>query len=170
MLSDLSGSDKHCIFRYDQSWFSLPAISVREIVIAPDLVGVPNCDKALAGLCHLRSEFVPVISLTQLLGAGANQSAGAHGNLMVINSGSVWAMLIDEAAALESLETLVTPDNRIDDMDPTPVTGTAMFRDQIVRVLDPNVVFRMARESLEDYWRGAPNSVRDSHREQGSQR
>lgn len=168
MLSDLSGSDKHCIFRYGQSWFSLPAISVREITIAPDLVKVPNCDQSLAGLCHLRSEFIPVISLTQLLSVDASQNSGAHDNLMVINGHSVWALLIAEVAALESLETLVAPEGRSDDMNPTPVTGTAMFRDQIVSVLDPNIIFRIVHHSLETHWRGAQNSILDSHREQGS--
>ena len=169
-MHDLSGSDKHCIFRCDGSWFSLPAISVSEITIAPDLVKVPNCDQSLAGLCHLRSEFIPVLSLTRLMSVDSGQTTETHGKLMVINGSSIWAMLIAEAAALESLETLVTPGLRLDDMNPTPVTGTAMYRDQIVRVLDPITLFRMAQQSLEGLWRGAQTPIRISHEEQGSQR
>ena len=167
---DPSVSDKHCIFRCDRSWFSLPAICVREITIAPDLVRVPNCHRSLAGLCHLRSEFIPVLSLTQLMSVDPAQTAERHGNLMVVNGSSVWAMQIAEAAALESLETLVAPEARMDDLNTTPVTGTAIFRDQIVRVLDPVIVFRMAQQSLETLWRAAPNSIRNFHEEQRSQR
>ena len=168
-LSDLSESDKHCIFRCDQSWFSLPAIVVREIAIAPDLVSVPNSHGALAGLCHLRSEFIPVVSLTQLFGVDTQQPTELQGNLLVINGSSVWAIPTAEAAALKSLETLVAPDLRMDDMTPSPVTGTAMFRGQIVRVLDPVSVFRMAQQSLERAWQSAKTSNRVSQQPQGSQ-
>ena len=169
-MHDLSGSDKHCIFRCDRSWFSLPATSVSEIAIAPELVQVPNCHPSLAGLCHLRSEFIPVLSLTRLMNVDTKQTTETHGKLMVIHGSSVWAMLIAEAAALESLETLVTPDLRPDDLNPTPVTGTAMYREQIVRVLDPITLYRMAQQSLESHWRGAQNPIRISHEDQGSRR
>ena len=166
---ELSVSDKHCVFRCDRSWFSLPAVSVREITIMPELVRVPNCHQALAGLCHLRSEFIPVLSLTQLMNAGDAPSTESHGKLMVVNGGSAWAMQIAEAAALESLETLVAPEARMDESNPTPVTGTAMFRDQIVRVLDPMIIFRMAGQSLQSLWRATPTSIRHFHQEQGGQ-
>lgn len=167
---ELAVSDKHCVFRCDRSWFSLPAIAVREITIAPELVRVPNCHRSLAGLCHLRSEFIPVLSLTQLMSTDDAQSTESHSKLLVINSSSVWALQIAEAAALESLETLVAPEARMDDLNPTPVTGTAMFRDQIVRVLDPMIIVRMARQSLENLWRAAPNSIQHFNQDQGSQR
>lgn len=168
-LSDLAESDKHCIFRCDQSWFSLPAIAVREIAVAPDLVGVPNCHGSLAGLCHLRSEFIPVVSLPQLLSVESPETNELQSNLLVINGSSVWAIRIAEAAALESLETLVSPDLRMDDMTPSPVTGTAMFRDQIVRVLDPVSVLRMAQQSLERGWQSTKVSTHVSQQPQGTQ-
>ncbi len=174
MLSDLSASDKHCVFRSGASWFSVPAVSVREISIAPDLVRVPNCHPSLAGVCHLRSEFVPVISLNSLLHIDACQTAQPHNKLMVINGSTVWALLIAEAAALESLETIITPDIRSDDVNQTPVMGTAMFRDRIVRVLDPNGIFRLAQQALENLWSSPRQPVRtlrpEPRPEQGSQR
>ncbi|MCG8653485.1 MAG: chemotaxis protein CheW [Pirellulales bacterium] len=170
MTGNLPGSDKHCVFRCGRSWFSLPAVSVREITIAPDLVQVPQCGHALAGLCHLRSEFIPVISLSHLLDTNAAAISTSQNTLLVINGSCVWAMAIAEAAALESLETLVTPDVRMDDLQPSPVMGTAMFRDQIVQVLDPNNLFRMAQQSLEGLWQDTTHSVHHANRDQGSQR
>lgn len=154
MLSDLSASDKHCVFRSGVSWFSLPAVSVREITIAPDLVRVPQCHPSLLGLCHLRSEFIPVISLTSLLDVDGSQSP-AQNKLMVINGNCVWSLLIAEAASLESLETIVAPEARMDDVMQSPVMGTAMYRDKIVRVLDPVSIFRLAQQALEGVWNGA---------------
>ena len=169
-ITDLSASDKHCVFRSASSWFSLPAVSVREISIAPDLVQVPNCHPALAGLCHLRSEFIPVIMLNALFGFDASVVSQPHNKLMVMHGHSAWALLIAEAAALESIETLVTPESRGDDANQTAITGTCMFRHQIVRVLDPTRVFRLAQLALEDYWRCPSASLHQSCRDTGSLR
>jgi chemotaxis signal transduction protein len=152
----VAASDKHCIVRIGTSWFSIPADAVREITIAGELVAVPHCHRVLAGLCHLRSEFVPVIALDALLDVDGLRDARESGKLVVIGGRNVWALGIAEAAAIESLETLVAPETRIDDGNSSPVLGTAMFRNQIVRVLDPNTVFRLAQQALENQWRRAP--------------
>lgn len=153
-----TASDKHCVFRSGSAWFSVPAISVRQISIAPDLVRVPDCHPSLAGLCHLRSEFVPVFSLDSLLDIDRSSKSQTHDRLLVLNGSSVWSLLIAEAAALESLETIVTPETRMDDVNLSAVMGTAMFRDQIVRVLNPNSLFRLAQQALENLWCTTANS------------
>ena len=169
-LSDLSSSDKHCVFRCGTSWFSVPAVSVREISIAPGLVRVPDCHQSLAGLCHLRSEFVPVLSLGTLLGVDDTDISHSHDRLLLMGGSSQWALLIAEAAALESLETIVTPEARMDDTKLTAVMGTAMYRDQIVRVLNPNSLYRLAQQALEDLWRRPQQPTHPTRPEQGSQR
>jgi chemotaxis signal transduction protein len=153
MRSDLVASDKHCVFRSGATWYSLPAISVREITIAPAMVNVPLSHRALAGLCHLRSEFIPVLLLSTLLEIEDQRITQSNNKLMVMNgTSSTWALLIAEAAALESLETIMSPESRLDDSHQSPVMGTAMFHDQIVRVLDPNRLFRLAQQMLDSTW------------------
>ena len=39
----------------------------------------------------------------------------------------------------------------MDDAHQTPVMGTAMFNEQILRVLDPNRLFRLAQQTLETH-------------------
>lgn len=90
MLSDFSASDKHCVFRSGTYWYSVPAVSVREITIAPEMVPVPQSHASLAGLCHLRSEFVPVISLSSLLEVDERTVSQPNNKLMVINGTTVW--------------------------------------------------------------------------------
>ena len=170
MLSDLSASDKHCVFRSGTCWYSLPAVSVREITIAPQFVAVPHSHSSLAGLCHLRSEFVPVISLSSLLEIEDRQVSQPNNKLMVLNGASVWALLIAEAAALESLETILAPESRMDDSHQSPVMGTAMFNDQILRVLDPNRLFRLAQQTLETTWNRLHAAAQETRIEQGNLR
>ncbi len=167
-LSALSASDKHCIFRSGETWFSVPAISVREIAIAPEMVRVPNCHPALGGLCHLRSEFVPIVVLNALLDIDCSSVAQPHNKLMVFHGHNVWALLIAETAALQSSETLITPETRNDDAHPFAIMGTSMYRNQIVRVLDPSRVFRLAQQVIEDFWLTNQDTVHTNHHEAGS--
>lgn len=159
MLNDVSSSNKHCIFRSGNSWYSVPAVAVREITVAPELFAVPQSHRALAGLCHLRSEFVPVISLGGLLEVEDQQVSQRNNRLMVLQGTSVWSLLIAEAAALESLETILAPESRMDDSYQSPVMGTAMFNDEILRVLDANRLFRLAQQTLESSWSGVPQAA-----------
>lgn len=151
-LSDLTARDKHCVFRCGDSWFSVPAVSVREISIAPELVRIPDSHPSMAGMCHLRSEFIPVISLGTLLGLEGCDTSQAQDRLLVLEGSSAWSLLIAEAASLESLETIVSPEAQMDDARLSAVMGTAMFRDQIVRVLNPKSLFRLAQQALDDQW------------------
>lgn len=162
-LDEPSATDKHCLFRSGRTWFAVPAIAVREIAVSPVLVRVPRSDPALAGMCHLRSEFIPVISLNHLLRFDIGENERPDNQLVVIKSSSVWSLQIGEAAAIESLETLITPDTRSDEVHQTPVIGTAMFRDKIVRVLDPGGILRLAQQTLENLWNGSDQLVTPPH-------
>lgn len=145
-------SDKHCVFRVGTAWFSLLATSVREVTMTPDLVPVPGSHALLAGLCHLRNEFVPVVDLDPLVGGVANHRKAAGKMIVLSGTAGNWALLVDEMIALESLETLINPDARSSDSGAIAIIGTATFRDQVVRVLDPNSLYRRAEELLRSCW------------------
>lgn len=147
---------KQFVFRTGSLWFSVPAIAVREVTIAPQWVRVPGCHSSLQGLCHLRSEFIPVIALQQLLNLDGITGNERQDKLIIFGGRISWAIPVVEAAALESLETLITPELRQEDGNPNLIMGTAIFRDQIVRVLDANAVLRLAQKSLEESWRDVP--------------
>lgn len=150
-LAERNAADKHCVFRIGNNWFSLPATAIQEITPAADLVPVPGSHGALAGICHCRSEFIPVLRLESILG----KSCGNHGEtlklLVIKNASGNWALLIDDVIALESLETLIYPEHR-DHAWHAAVLGTATCRDQVVRVLDPGGVFRIAQNELCESW------------------
>ena len=99
-----------------------------------------------------------MLSLNALLETDRAEAAQAHDRLLVLGGSSLWALLIAEAAALESLETIVTPEARMDDAKISAVMGTAMHHDQIVRVLNPNNLYRLAQQALESCWR-RPNQT-----------
>lgn len=143
---------KHCVFRCVPSWFSLPATAVRELRLAPDLVAVPGSHAALAGLCHVHSEFLPVLRLNVLLDDQPAVNSQDEKLLVISGSGRNWALLITDVVALESLETLVDPNAPVTNQQLAAVRGTATYRDQIVRVVDPGALYRHIQETLNSCW------------------
>lgn len=156
-LATNADTGKQFVFRTGALWFSVPATAVREVTIAPQWVSVPGCHPSLQGLCHLRSEFIPVIALQQLLDLDGIAANERQDKLIIFGGRISWAIPVIEAAALESLETLITPELRQEDAHPNLIMGTAIFRDQIVRVLDANAILRLAQKSLEESWRTPTN-------------
>lgn len=145
-------ADKHCVFRCGGSWFSMPATAVREVAMAPDLVRVPGSHTVLAGLCHLRNEFVPILLLGGLLGESGGHRTAAQKLLVISGSSGDWGLLIDEIVALESVETSLNPELRLQDGRYAAVMGTATYQNQVIRVLDAHSLYRRAEEALQICW------------------
>jgi purine-binding chemotaxis protein CheW len=153
-LSHLPTSNKHCVFRCGDSWFSVPAVAVRQIVVIPELVRIPHCHRAIAGLGRVRGEFVPVISLDTLLEIDQSNESPASACLLVLEGNCNWSLLISETIALEYLETIVSQNARLENPN-NVVIGTAMFRDHIVRVLNPGGLLATAQSAFDQFWNRA---------------
>ena len=146
------GSDRHCVVRCQNSWYAFPATAIREITYAPPLASLPGSHPLLAGICHLRSEFLPVIRINLLL-SDEFSTLPTDLKLLVLGSNSGnWGILVSEVAALEALETLSNSDMHSDDPVSSVVQGTAMFRDEVVRVLDPIRLQQFAQVQLQRHW------------------
>ena len=152
----LTQADKHFLFRCEQSWFSVPAITVREVTVAPDFVTVPGCHSAVEGLCRQQSEFFPVISLAALLDLESSPERQENNQLLTLSTGAVWAIRIAEAVGLEHLDTIPSPDLRTGDCDPSCILGTTAFGEHVIRVLNPERLYQQAQHALEDQWNGRP--------------
>ncbi len=149
--SDIPASDKHCVFRCGDAWFSVPAVAVRQIVLTPEIVKVPHCHRALLGLGRLRGEFVPIVALGRLLDIDQSSQTPAGDCLLVLEGKCLWSLQISESIALEFLETIVSQEAKTDSTN-NIVIGTAMFQDRIVRVLNPNGLLSKAQCTFDQYW------------------
>ena len=150
-LPDTGIGSKHCVFQYGDSRFALVATAVREVTHAPPLVRVPCCPPSLAGLCHLRSEFVPVVHLGPLLGQ-REIHVKKPGQLLVLHSVlGPWALMIDRAISIETIETHIDAVGRGDGQR-SGVLGTATYQSQVVRVLDPQALHQLVQQSRHRQW------------------
>lgn len=143
---------KHCVFRHGDQRYCVPAIAIREIDLLPPVIGVPHCHASLLGLCHQRSEFIPVFSLTSLLGNESFTECDCPNQLMVFDESEAWGLAIDETLALESLEIVVSGEGRVDRAEQNAIVGTAMFGDAIVHALNPKPLSQLASHVLEQHW------------------
>jgi chemotaxis signal transduction protein len=159
---DLQPGHSHCVFRRGTSWFALPALSVREVLQRPAIVVVPNAGPPLTGLCHVRSEFLPVLNLGPLLGEDSALLPNEAQMLVVVSTEGTWGLLVDQVAALTSLEISVAPEGSSTSWFAT-VLGWATYREQVVRVLEPTTYYRLAELALEGAWAGRHDEYRDGY-------
>lgn len=157
--SEAIASSKHCVFCCKDAWYSIPAVSVREIVISPSIVPVPTCHPSLLGLCHLRNEFIPVIELNGLLQFPSKGTVSETNSerILICNFRTPWGIRISESATLEDLEASIAPQGIND-----AIIGTAMVRDSIVRILHPNRLYKNLHQTLERYWSKATHTLTES--------
>ena len=92
----------HCVFRRGLCWLALPATVVREAMPRPGMVFVPGTPTIFVGLCHVRSEFIPVLNLDSVL-PGCDHS-DSNVMLVVDDTDGPWAVLVDEVTSLRALE------------------------------------------------------------------
>lgn len=135
----------HCVFRRGSSWFALPAMVMREALLRPDMVFVPGTPKMFLGLCHVRSEFVPVLNLD------AVQSEYGHSSeqimLILDDVDGPWAILVDEVSSLQTLEISDAPETDVFDIRCT-IVGWATSDETVIQILDPSRIRQFAEDEL----------------------
>ena len=153
--------ESYCVLRVGASWFALPALAVREICPAGKPVRLPDSPALLAGIVHLRNEFLAVVRLDDLAGEGEGETQPERQLLVLSGPNSPWAVLVDEVAALAPLEVSVDGEAKTPDSWAAVVLGSATFRERVVRALDPNRLHRLAEQELSREWDrlGTPSVV-----------
>ena len=98
----------HCVFRHRDRWLAGRAQAIREVMPRPQLVVVPPATGALAGLCYIRGEFLPVVTLEGL----APDAGSEPGPVMLVidDAGDCWGIAVDEVDALASLDASPAPE------------------------------------------------------------
>lgn len=150
--TELRTGDRYCIFRAAGGTFGVSALSVREIAERPPLVRAPGAPGLFVGLCHFRNEFLPVLDLPEFVETNGADSGEAGSLLILSGPEGNWALLIDRGLALEALEIAYSASGS----ESQELVGTASYRDEIVRVLDPDRLYEQAVSMGERGWQKTP--------------
>ena len=144
--------EKHCIFRSAGQQFSLPATAVRELTLTRSVVPVPAAYPPLAGLCHLRGRFFPVISLPDLLQLNQPDPPRSQQQLIVLDRVSPWAIGITAAVAVDALPSGLTCDERLADPLHAVTSAVAWYGGEPVQMLDPIRLLRFTQQVVDAGW------------------
>lgn len=138
-----------CVFRRADTWLALPATSVREVLPRPDMVSLPLTPSAFAGLCHVRSEFIPVVNLESIL---PSDSPTVDQVLLVIPAADgPWGLLVDQVMNLKHLEPSDAPEDEGDGAL-NAVVGWATEDHKVIQILDASRIRRVAESQLAGMW------------------
>ncbi|MDA0659222.1 MAG: chemotaxis protein CheW [Planctomycetota bacterium] len=152
--SSATSSERYCVFACHTTWLAISAASVREVCPTPPLVRIPTANTLLAGLCHLRNEFLPVIQL-EAFADGTGESR------MIVVSGSQgnWALLTQQIGSLEHLEVSHVSSYGSDEIWSAAVLGSAFYRNRVVQIVEPSRLYRLVEQSLNRNWKVAQTSA-----------
>lgn len=142
----------HCVFRRGSFWLALPAIVVREVMPRPNMVFVPGTPNIFVGLCHVRSEFIPVLNLDAVLPEFDLSDDSVM--LVVDDTDGPWAVLVDEITSLRALEISDAPATDVFDTS-CVVIGWATYDSHVIQVLDQSRVRMRAEQELAAIWQSA---------------
>ncbi len=153
---NLDVAQKYCVFQSADSWFGFPCLNIRRVIPRPSITRMPFSDPVLRGLSHIQNEFVPVYSLRSLLNV-EYESNDCEQQLMVLSGPqNPWALLIDRSVGLAELETSWSALAQMgEDRWSKVVVGSATYQNHVLRVLDPDAIYRYAMTLLESYWHDA---------------
>lgn len=150
----LDNSERYCVFKSDDNWYGVPALSVRSIVPRPELTSAPHSDPILKGICHIQNEFLPVVSLQALTQIQYETSPESEQQLLILlGPQGPWGLLIDGASALAALEISISTYSNQHDQWAKATVGSATYQNQVLQILDPNAVFEYAASLIDGFWR-----------------
>lgn len=155
MTQQIRVNDQYCVFQADGAVWAVPAASVREITDAVPIVKVPESPPQMVGVCHVRMEFVPVLNLQGVIGEWGQQSVSPEYLLIFDGSEGPWALQIQRALSLQTLEIAINGSGQDGSTQNTAVLGTATFADGVIRIIDPATLYRSATEILDAQWGNA---------------
>lgn len=141
MIADLT----HCVFRRATQLAAIPALSVREVVPRPVMIDLPRTPGIFAGICHIRSEFIPVLNLSTVYSESGLCDDGIL--LVVEDSDSVWGILVDEVVSLLALETSDAPEGDEATWN-SVVVGWCVHEESVIDILDPGRLRELAEAEL----------------------
>lgn len=147
-IDEAAITPSHCVFRTGTRWLALPAVAIREVLPKPEMVSIPGASAEFSGLCHIRSEFIPVLNLTTIL----SDTDGSDHQIMLVleDMDGPWAVLVDEVLSLRQLNVSDAPEANVDVTD-SVVVGWATMDGCVVEVLDQSRIRSLAERRLDHF-------------------
>lgn len=135
--------DQFLLFRIQEEWFSLPAISVRDVMYAPPITPVPLSGFEVAGLLNLRGHIVTALHSDRFFNLALKESL--HKKMCIVlqsDEDELYSFIVDKVCDIESLD--------LDLFEPLPMHMCEqwdIFADGVFRLQD-RVIIGLNREKI----------------------
>lgn len=135
--------DQFLLFRIHEEWFSLPAISVRDVMYAPPITPVPLSGFEVAGLLNLRGHIVTALHSDRFFNLSPRESL--HKKMCIVlqdDEDELYSFIVDKVCDIESLN--------LDLFEPLPMhmcDPWEIFADGVFRLQD-RVIIGLSREKM----------------------
>lgn len=144
------------VFRVSTRTLGLPVAHVREILRLPELTGVPNAPRPVAGVMNLRGHVLPVVDTHALLGLPHSMATESSRVLVFLVDDREVGLIVDEARDLARLQVELV--QSVPDSESLAPIAHGLFPgaggDPEILLLEPGKLF--SREEL------APEQVGDT--------
>ncbi len=90
-------------FTLDQSEYSIPVLTVREIIHVPQITRMPQSPPYVEGVTNLRGSIIPVVNLKKLVGIDGDGDRGSR--VIVVASGKIiFGILVDAVTGVITID------------------------------------------------------------------
>ena len=131
---------QHIGFKLGVEEYSVPILSVREIINVPEMTRMPSTPDYIEGVANLRGSVVPIVSTRKVVKTGQEAVAAGEGDrvIVLINGKAAYGILVDGITGVIGIdEATIDPPEKIMNGGGDQFVGVAKCNGRLIVVLDP---------------------------------
>lgn len=131
---------QHIGFKLGVEEYSVPILSVREIINVPEMTRMPSTPDYIEGVANLRGSVVPIVSTRKVVKTGQEVGAAGEGDrvIVLINGKAAYGILVDGITGVIGIdEATIDPPEKIMNGGGDQFVGVAKCNGRLIVVLDP---------------------------------
>ena len=133
---------QHIGFKLGEEEYSVPILSVREIINVPEMTHMPRTPEYIEGVANLRGSVVPIVSTRKVVKLGGAAGPAGHGEgdrvIVLINGKAAYGILVDGITGVIGIdESSIDPPEKILNGASEQFVGVAKCNGRLIVVLDP---------------------------------
>ena len=131
---------QHIGFKLGVEEYSVPILSVREIINVPEMTHMPSTPDYIEGVANLRGSVVPIVSTRKVVKTGGEAGVAGEGDrvIVLINGKAAYGILVDGITGVIGIdESTIDPPEKIMNGTGDQFVGVAKCNGRLIVVLDP---------------------------------
>jgi len=148
-------------FMVGKESFGIDIARIQEIVIVPEITGIPDTPDFLEGIINLRGKIVSIIDLRKRLKVNGAERNKKNRILVTELDGKVVGLIVDEVSEVLKLnpDNIEPPPEMVNSAGAEYITGIGKLEDRIILLLDLGRVLKAEELASLDTHETAPHML-----------